>query len=160
MAAIASMRYRISRISHTGWLMRAVLVSVSVLALAACGPLIEEGKYDVTIRLESDTCQLGADDVSKTEWELSEDDGDWEIEYEEGDTISGEEGDGSLEFNDTESDYDPDADCNINTSITIEIEPDDDGFSGDGHIAMAMDCADDSTDTCAVLFDIDGELDD
>jgi hypothetical protein len=134
---------------------------ISTVFLFACGPLLEDGTYDVTGDLADNACAFAVDNSFSTEWKITDKgDGDWTLQAEGGgSTASGSEDDGSLSFHDALSGYDAASDCATLQSVEIDITPDDgSSFSGTMTVVNEADCTDGSYAMCEYIYDVEGEL--
>jgi hypothetical protein len=134
--------------------MRSYLI-VAALGVAACGPSLQEGTYEMSGSKTGDTCDGAGERTLSATWDLSGHEEGWTLD-EEGSGIAmrgKERDDGSVLL---ETDTIVPGACNVYLHYAIEIEPTDAGFVGSATIT-GRDCTGDS---CELRYSISGEYQD
>ena len=143
--------------------MKRIWTSVLVCVAPACGGLLDEGIYDVSISAEADQCGLSDGTTGEEEWIVSDKgDGKWSITFDDGGEADGKEtgGGDAIVFHEEGYDANGPGGCWIDHSVGMTLDPDGDSFAGSLVARMAASSCDDPADdgsTCKSTFDVSGD---
>lgn len=135
--------------------MRYVVLVCSVM-LSACGSSIDAGEYEVSGRLEHNSCNSPGAEVTEAVWVITES-GDGYVLTSPGSAIEiagREDGDG-LVF--STSDAVDSGGCVGTQSVKARLKPSPSGFSGTLTLSFDYDCGEQGTVDCEVRYRISGE---
>jgi hypothetical protein len=122
------------------------------LLVVACGPLLDEGDYDVAFTTQRDSC--GAPAPEPAIWRMSEAGGAWSLTNTRNDfTATGREADDRLKFDTTQYQTNG-AGCRLRGDYSIDLDPAGDAFGGDMQITITAEC---DGSMCSASFLCDGE---